>query len=43
MSKDFELFENWNVQTPTYLASLQKLKKKHYWMGYMVHVNATTP
>jgi hypothetical protein len=43
ISKDFELFENWNVQTPTYLPSLQKLKKKHYWMGYMVHVSATTP
>ncbi len=28
MFKDFELFENWNVQTPTYLPSLQKLKKK---------------
>ncbi len=43
MSKDFELFENWKVQTPTYLPSLQKVKKKHYWMGYMVHVSATTP
>ncbi len=28
MSKDFELFENWNVQTPTSLPSFQKLKKK---------------
>jgi len=28
MFKDFELFEYWNVQTPTYLPSLQKLKKK---------------
>jgi hypothetical protein len=28
MSKHFELFENWNVQTPTYLPSFQKLKKK---------------
>jgi len=28
MFKDFQLFENWNVQRPTYLPSLQKLKKK---------------